>query len=64
MSTGGELLVGLAIAVGLIGVIVPLLPGLILVWAAILVWALVLRSTTGWVDPGAVTTVFVVAGPW
>ncbi len=61
MSTGGELLIGLAIAVGLIGVIVPLLPGLILVWAAILVWALDLRSPLGWVTL-AVATVFLVAG--
>jgi uncharacterized protein len=34
-----ELLVGLAILVGLAGTIVPLLPGLLLVWGGVLVWA-------------------------
>lgn len=58
MSTSGLLLVGLAIAVGLIGVIVPLLPGLILVWGAILAWAIVLRSPSGWVSLAVVTVLF------
>lgn len=44
MDTTGVVLVGLAILVGLIGVVVPALPGLLLVWAAVLVWALVERS--------------------
>ena len=47
--TGLELLVGLAIAVGLVGVVVPVVPGALLVWAAILVWGLVLGTATGWV---------------
>jgi uncharacterized protein len=34
-----ELLVGLAILIGLAGTIVPLLPGLLLVWGAVLLWA-------------------------
>ena len=34
MSTGGVVLVGVAIAVGLIGVLVPLLPGTLLVFGA------------------------------
>lgn len=33
------LLCGLAIAVGVIGVIVPVLPGLALCWIGVLVWA-------------------------
>ena len=37
--TGVELLVALAIAVGLVGILVPVLPGSVLVLAAILVWA-------------------------
>ncbi|MEV3903649.1 DUF456 domain-containing protein [Mycobacterium sp. NPDC050551] len=49
MSTGGILLVGLAIAVGLVGILVPLLPGTLLIFAAILVWALVEQDMTGWV---------------
>jgi len=44
-----DLLTGLAIAVGLVGVLVPILPGSVLVMAAILVWAVVESSTTGWV---------------
>ena len=40
MSDVGLVLVGLAIATGIFGVVVPVLPGAVLVWAAILVWAL------------------------
>jgi uncharacterized protein YqgC (DUF456 family) len=52
--SGLEVLVALAIAVGVVGVVVPLLPGSLLVLGAILVWALDLRSGTAW-------TVFAVA---
>ena len=38
MSTGGLILVALAIAVGLVGIFVPFLPGSLLVWAAIAAW--------------------------
>jgi uncharacterized protein len=48
MSTGGLVLIGLAIGVGIVGVVVPVLPGALLVWVAILVWALVDGSTTAW----------------
>jgi uncharacterized protein len=48
MSTSGEVVVGLAILVGLVGVVVPVLPGALLVWAAILVWALLTRTAVGW----------------
>lgn len=48
MSEPGLVLVGLAIAVGIVGVVVPVLPGALLVWAAILLWALAVSSTTGW----------------
>ena len=47
--TGTELLVGLVVLVGLVGVVVPLLPGTLLVAAAVVVWALDERSTTAWV---------------
>lgn len=49
MSDTGLVLVGLAIAVGIVGVVVPILPGALLAWAAILVWALVDTTTTAWV---------------
>lgn len=55
MSTAGLVLVAVAIAVGLVGILVPLLPGTLLVWAAIAVWAFAERSTTGWVVLGVVT---------
>lgn len=58
MSTGGVVLVALVIAVGLIGIVVPLLPGILLVYAAILVWAVLESSEhnlTSWVTLGVVT---------
>ena len=57
MSTGGLILVALAIAVGLVGILVPLLPGTLLVYAAIAVWAVVVRTTASWVVLGVVTAV-------
>ena len=55
MSAGGLVLSAVAIAIGLVGILVPLLPGTLLVWAAIAVWAFAERSTTGWVVLGVVT---------
>ena len=43
-----ELLVAVLIAVGIAGIIVPVLPGTLLVMAAILVWALEVGTSTGW----------------
>lgn len=48
MSDLGTLVVGVAIAAGIVGVVVPVLPGALLVWAAIAVWALAVGSTTAW----------------
>lgn len=48
MSDAGLVLVGLAIAVGIAGVVVPVLPGSLLAWAAILVWAVAVGSATAW----------------
>ena len=56
-----EIGVALAILVGLVGVIVPILPGGILVLAAILVWATELGTSTGWIV-FAVSTLFLVVG--
>jgi uncharacterized protein len=55
VSTGGIVLVGLAIAVGLVGIIVPLLPGALLVFAAIAVWAVLEHTVLSWVTLGIVT---------
>lgn len=43
------ILVALAIAIGLVGILVPLLPGSLLVAAAVVVWAFALGGTGGWV---------------
>ena len=43
-----ELLVAVLIAVGIAGIIVPVLPGTLLVLGAILVWALGVGTSTGW----------------
>ena len=48
MSDLGLVVVGLAIATGIVGVVVPVLPGALLAWAAIAVWAIVDGSATGW----------------
>lgn len=53
--TGVEVLVAVAIAVGLVGVLVPLLPGALLAWAAIVVWGLSVGTATGWVVVGVAT---------
>jgi uncharacterized protein len=54
MSTGSVVLVALVIAVGLVGIVVPLLPGTLLVLGAIAVWAVVESNVTGWVTLGVV----------
>jgi uncharacterized protein len=59
--TGLEILVALAIAIGLVGVLVPVLPGSLLVGAAVLVWAAGHGGTTAWVV-AAVALALLVAG--
>jgi uncharacterized protein YqgC (DUF456 family) len=46
--TAMDVLVALGIAVGLVGVVVPVVPGALLVWAAIVVWGIVVGTATGW----------------
>jgi len=47
--------VGLMMVVGLVGIVIPLLPGLLLVWAAVLIWASQTQSPAGWVFFGIAT---------
>lgn len=61
MSTGGIVLVALAIAVGIVGIVVPLLPGTLLVFAAIAVWAFFENNITGWVTLGVVAALLAVS---
>lgn len=57
MNTVETLLVAMVIAIGLIGILVPLLPGSVLVFAAIAVWAFVESTTVAWVTLGVVTAI-------
>ncbi len=57
MSAGGELVVGLVIAFGLVGVVVQVLPGSVIILAAIAVWTVVTGGPWAW----AVLAVAVVA---
>jgi uncharacterized protein YqgC (DUF456 family) len=61
MSAGGIVLVGLVIAIGLVGIIVPILPGGVLVIAAIGVWAFVVGTVTAWVAFGIAAAFFAAA---
>lgn len=62
MSASGEVLVGLAILVGLLGVIVPILPGVILIAGAILVWAIMTGGAAAWTVFAVCTTFLVISG--
>lgn len=53
---GLTIVVGLLILVGLIGIAVPVLPGLLVVWAAVLIWAAEAQTTAGWVVLAIATT--------
>ncbi len=59
--TGTDVLVGVAILVGLCGIVLPLLPGTLLVGVAILVWAAELGTRASWVV-AAVACTFLVGG--
>jgi uncharacterized protein YqgC (DUF456 family) len=56
-----DLLVGLAVLVGLVGIVVPVLPGSILVLVAVLAWAVAVGTSVGWVVFSVATT-FLVLG--
>jgi len=43
-----DFLAGLAIAVGLVGIVLPLLPGTLLIAAAVVLWAFAVGEATGW----------------
>src|SRR4051794_26451558 len=56
MSTATAL-AAVLIVVGLAGVVIPLLPGLILIWAGIALWAFERADATGWAVLGVTTVV-------
>lgn len=54
------LLCAILIAVGALGVVIPVLPGLLLCWGAVLLWALVEQSGPGWSALAAATLILLV----
>lgn len=44
-----DVLAGVAIAIGLVGIVLPLLPGSLLIAAAVVVWAATVGETSAWV---------------
>lgn len=56
---GITVLAGVLIVAGLIGIVVPVLPGLLLSWAGVLVWALSLRTGAAWTTLAIATTIMV-----
>jgi uncharacterized protein YqgC (DUF456 family) len=60
--TGVELLVALAIAVGLVGILVPILPGSILILGGVLVWAVDVGGATAWAVFAVAAAILVVGG--
>jgi hypothetical protein len=59
VNATGELLVGLALVVAVVGVVVPLLPGTLLAGAAIWIWALAERTGVAWTVAAVVTSLLV-----
>lgn len=57
--SGVEVLVALVIAVGLVGILVPVLPGSILIFAGVLVWAWSVGGGTAWAVFGVVAALLV-----
>lgn len=60
MELGTLLLIGLAMAVGLVGVLVPVVPGLLLIGAAALWWAVLGDGAGPWVVFGVIVVVLAV----
>lgn len=58
MTTIGLFIVGLVIAVGLAGIILPVLPGLLLCWGAILAWAVFEGTANGWIVFAGISVLF------
>jgi len=56
--TATNVLVLLAMLVGTVGVVVPVLPGLLLVWGATLVWALERQDGSGWLVLALATALY------
>jgi uncharacterized protein len=53
-------LAGLIMLIGLVGVVVPFLPGLALVWGGVLLWAVLRHDGLGWATLAVATVLFAV----
>lgn len=62
MSAGVEVLLGLVMAVGLVGIVVPILPGTLLIAGALLVWAILDATGTGWAVCAVAVLLLVASG--
>lgn len=60
--SGLELVLALAIAIGLAGILVPVLPGTVLILGAVLVWAFALGGATAWSVFAVAAVVLIVGG--
>lgn len=54
-----DVLIGLVIAIGLVGVLLPILPGTLLIAVALLVWAILTGGTAAWVCFGVAAAILV-----
>ena len=57
-----DLLTGLCVAVGVVGIVVPVLPGSALIFLAVLAWTLLDRSATTWSVLALVTALLLAGG--
>jgi uncharacterized protein len=60
--TATDLLAGLAILVGLAGIVVPVLPGTLLILVAVVVWAALVGGATAWAVAAVASLLLVVGG--
>ncbi|AEF38980.1 DUF456 domain-containing protein [Hoyosella subflava] len=49
MNLVGEIIIAVVILIGIAGIIVPVLPGVVIVFGAVLVWAIFEGTSTGWI---------------
>lgn len=58
MLTAQNALIALVMLVGTLGIVIPVLPGLLLVWGGALIWAIEQQSQTGWIVLGVATVAY------
>lgn len=59
-ALAATLLAGVAIVIGILGTIIPILPGSLLIGGAVLIWALLVQTSTAWVTMGIVLVIVVI----